>query len=250
MLKSFLGNLLIAVIFGTILGSCNVGNKDSYGCKFMKDKNSISIHEQTDCDVRSSIILQNNQFTGRLESKINLCFYNYGKDIIINPRYQEDNFLPFMSQCCQYYIVSSENIMMKNVTNDEIYGEWGIANVDVPNYNRYFTDVFISPLAFNKINNHDDDNYLILAKFMSIDTNSCFIGVFLCDNTIAYVVSNEYDNIVINSPMSLETDFNLNLRKELMPKDIHNKYLETEKYVYMGIVDKSSLKFADKYILR
>lgn len=245
-----LKNLLIAVIGGTIIGSCNTGNKDSYGCKYMKDNNSINIHEQTDCDVRSGVILQNNQFTGNLESKINLSFYNYGKDIIINPRYQEDNFIPFMSQCCQYYIVPSENIMIKNVTNNEDYGDWGIANVDVPNYNKYFTDVFVSPLAFKKINNHDEDNYLLLAKFMSIDTNSCFLGVFLCDNTISYVVSYEYENIVINSPISFKTDFNWNLRQDLMPKDVHTRYLETEKYVYMGIVDKSSLEFADKYISR
>lgn len=248
-MKLTLLSILTAFISGIIFIGCGTEKENNSGNTFLKDEYNISICEQTKYDVRSKITLEKNEFTGRLDSKVNLNFFNYGGSIVIDPKYQEDIFAS-IAQYSQYYIVSSENITIENVTDDEIYGEWGIGNVDVPNYNRYFTDVFISPLALHKINSHDDDNYLLLAKFMCVETNSCFTGVFLCDHTVSYIVSSNYNNIITCQPISFQTDFNWNLRKELMPKDIHNKYLETEKYVHMGIVDRSSLKFADKYILR
>lgn len=248
-MKLTLLSILTAFISGILLIGCETEKENNLGETFLKNEYRINKSEQTKYDVSSKISLAKNEFTGRLDTKVNLDFYNYGGNIIIDPKYQEDIFTS-IAQYSQFYIVSADNVTVKTVTNDEKYGNWGIANVDIPNYNRFFTDVFISPLALHKINSHDDDNYLILAKFMCVETNSCFTGVFLCDYTVSYIVSSNYNNIITYQPIYLKTDFNLNLRKELMPKDIHNKYLETEKYVYMGIVDKSSLKFADKYILR
>lgn len=248
-MKLTLLSILTAFISGILFIGCGTEKENNSGYTFLKDEYRINKSEQTKYDVSSKISLAKNEFTGRLDAKVNLDFYNYGGNIIIDPKYKEDIFTS-IAQYSQFYIVSVDNVTVKTVTNDEKYGNWGIANVDIPNYNRFFTDVFISPLALHKINSHDDDNYLILAKFMCVETNSCFTGVFLCDHTVSYIVSSNYNNIITYQPIYFKTDFNLNLRKELMPKDIHNKYLETEKYVHMGIVDKSSLKFADKYILR
>ena len=73
----------------------------------------------------NEIALEKNEFTGRLDSKVNLDFYNYGGNIIINPKYQEDIFAS-IAQYSQYNIVSADNITIETVTNDEKYGNWGL----------------------------------------------------------------------------------------------------------------------------
>lgn len=246
----FFFSLLTIFIYGILSIGCNRENKQYHGYKFLKDKQLIDIHDISNYDVKSNIVLQKNELTGRLESKINLEFFNYGEDIRLHPMCSDDNFYAFMATYTHYYIVSAGQIEITKITNNKNYGEWGIANVNISNSNKYFTNVFISPLALEKIKYNNETSNLLLAKFMCLETNSFFTGVFLCDNTTSYIVSYEYNKIMTYSPWAQFTDYNRKFREELMPKDIHDKYLEKQKYVDTGLVDKSILNFVNKYIVK
>lgn len=118
-MKLTLLSILTAFILGILFIGCGAEKENNSGYTFLKDEYSIS--EQAKYDVRSKFALEKNEFTGRLDSKVNLDFYNYGGNIIINPKYQEDIFAS-IAQYSQYNIVSADNITIETVTNDEKYG--------------------------------------------------------------------------------------------------------------------------------
>ena len=95
-----------------------------------------------------------------------LSFFNYGDDIRLFNGCLDDIFVTGLGKINVAYALSdNDEISVESKSNNEKYGDWGIANVRIINGKYSFVNVYMTPLS---LKNYDDEKNknLIFVQFV------------------------------------------------------------------------------------
>lgn len=171
-------------------------NKGTYNQRY-----GILLRTMIKHDIKPNVSLQN---------KIDISFYNYGENLIINRNILPDIFHSDYSNCIILKIIEKDNITISSEYDSPNYGLWGNASIKYKNI--HSQNVFISPLAMKHISNsntHDKD-ILIFTRFINPNDNLYKDCVFLGDYTMSDIISNYYHAINTHSVIWAPSDYNWN----------------------------------------
>lgn len=225
-----------------IMTTCQSKGEQSHipdTCDFINKRNCIKVNYECNYDVIPRVTLNLN--TAR-ESDIGIKMeiFNYGGRLRINDYAIENIYSSALAPISHFYVVTSENISITNTFNDETYGKWARARVFVPEFNRLFEDVFISPLAYNYMQKEqeDDSDCLVLVRLISLSNNCTFNGIFYGDYLTKWIINSNYQHIV-----TPEYCFNVNNCREFWTplltdeeQKIYENYFKTSN---IGLISSS-----------
>lgn len=228
---------LICLLSITLL-SCGQSKESKFinpnVCTFNKERKSIKTNYEYSYDIIS--VIKNRQTLDDLSTErghadflgVAIQIYNYGNNLKINPYAVDDVYDDAFAPITHFYNVTPDNISISFEYNDELYGKWAKGDVFVKDFKRFYSDVFISPLAYNALiqyqNNEKMEDYLILARLVSLETNSTFLGIFLGDIYTANIIESHYSLIATKHDISFNSPDNKEcpLWQSLLSESEHN----------------------------
>lgn len=231
----YLFALVITVLMIVACQSNEEQRRNLYVCDFIKERNNIKVNYEYKYD-----IIPYATFGFKTASKsgvgVEMKLFNYGGKLRINESAIENIYSSNFAPISHFYVVSSENITIANVFDDKTYGKWATGRVIVPEFNRYFEDVFISPLAYKylKEEQNNDNDCLVLVRLISTRNKCTYNGVFYGDYLIKWIINTNYQQIIINHDVTfninniggfwkpLYTDEELKIYKEYQQKSVMN----------------------------
>lgn len=221
-------------------------------CDFINESSCIKVNYEFRYDIIPRITYGFNT-ARKSDIGVEMEIFNYGRKLRINKYAIENIYSSMFAPISHFYIVSSENISITNTFNDETYGKWAKGHVVVSEFNRFFEDVFISPLAYNYMQEEqdDDNDCLVLVRLISPSDNSTFNGIFYGDNLTEWIISSNYQYIVTHN-----ASFNTNncgmFWKPLLSDEEHKIYENYLRMSQMGLVPDSHelQKIIEKKIAR
>lgn len=223
-----------------VLVGCQEGDgewKNPNQCDFIKESGHIKTHYELGYDIVLDVDFE------PLSSGLKVCMrvYNYGGALWINQSAIENIYSMQLAQLSHYYVVNSDNVTLFRQLDDEVYGTYAFGNVQLPNFGKYFEDVFVSPLAFRYLNetDKDDSDCLVLVRLMSISDNCVFNGLFLGDFKTEYIINNCYPDIVTNSTCSFKVNGQPTLWRPLLTNEQMEAWNSYTSAVSMGLEGNS-----------
>lgn len=235
-------HLITLVATALITVACQSKNEQWYDpneCDFLTEKHRIKVNYEYKYDIISTPALFVDD-KGDFEAGIKMEIFNYGEKLQINECYVANIFSPALAPSSHYYIVSPEDISITNRLFDETYGEWAKGHVVVSEFNRYIDNAFISPLAYNYIQEkqNDDDVCLVLVRLISIGNNSTFNGVFLGDFYSKHIISSDYQHVKTET-LSIGTCYNNEFWQPLLTDEEYKTYKDYLKWSQLGLLSSS-----------
>lgn len=204
-------------------------------CNFITERKCIRVNYELRYDIIPRATYCFNP-AGESYIGIEMEMFNYGGMLCINKYAIENIYSSMFAPICHFYIVSSENISIVNTFNDKTYGEWAKGDVVVPEFNRFFEDVFVSPLAYNHMQEEldDDNNCLVLVRLISSNYKYTFNGIFYGDNLTEWIINLSYQYIVTDYNACFNTSDCGELWKPLLTVEEHKIYEDYLKMLRMG----------------
>ena len=204
-------------------------------CDFISESNTIKVNYELSYDIipRATYGLKTARES---DVGVELDIFNYGGKLRINRYAIENIYSSMLAPISHFYVVSLENISITNTLYDETYGKWGKGRVIIPEFNRQFEDVFISPLAYNYMQKgqNTDDNCLVLVRLISPSNNCTFNGVFYGNNLTEWIINSNYHHIVTHNT-SFNTDNCGESWTPLLSNEEHNIYKNYMLMFQMGL---------------
>lgn len=212
--------------------------KDPNQCDFIKESGLIKTHNELGYDIIPEV-----DFDPSNDAlKVSMSVYNYGGSLRINQRAVEKIYSAQLAQMSHYYVVNSDNVALLRRLDDETYGTYAFGNVHIPEFGKYFEDVFVSPLAYRHLNGvgKDDSDCLVLVRLMSIADNCVFNGLFLGDFKTNDIINYCYPDIVTNNAISFKVNGLPSLWKTLLTNEqmeVWNSYTNAVSLGLKGNLD-------------
>lgn len=209
-------------------------------CDFINESKCIKVNYEFRYDIIPRITYGLNT-AKKSDIGVEMEIFNYGGMLHINKNAIENIYSSALAPISHFYVVSPENISITNTFNDETYGEWAKGRIVVPEFDRFFEDVFISPLAYNYMQEkQDDDNdCLVLVRLISLNSNCTFNGIFYGDYLAEMMICSNYQYIVTHSAVSFNTNNSGGLWKPLLTDEEYNIYESYLRMSQMGLVPSS-----------
>lgn len=207
--------------------------KDPNQCDFIKESGFIKTHYELGYDIVPGV-----DFDPSNDAlKVGMNVYNYGGGLRINQSAIENIYSAQLAQMSHYYVVHSDNVALLRRLDDEVYGTYAFGSVQLPEFGKYFEDVFVSPLAFRYLNeaDKDDSDCLVFVRLMSISDNCVFNGLFLGDFKTEHIINNCYSDIVTNKTFSFKVKGQPTLWKSLLTNEQMEAWNSYTSAVSMGL---------------
>ena len=218
--------ILNIYIFSLLLISCADKNewKNPKQCEYIKEKGIVKLNEELRYDIIPEVAISTDK-EKKLKPVVNFKIFNYGNDLRINDGAIENIYSDGLAPLIHFYTLEPDNIFITNEYDDEKYGNWGEGKVSIPNFSKNYENVFISPLAYKKIKeNLSSDKYLILVTFISDNLNKSLVGVFVGDYKSAYIIENNYSQVLTKQPVSYIGKNLSSFWKTLSSEDLQKNY--------------------------
>ncbi len=190
--------VLVTTIF--VITSCQSKEeqwRNPNACDYIKEENRIKVNYVYSYDIIPRTVM------GSIESSfsgvgVEMEIFNYGGMLQINTNAIENIYSPMFANISHFYVVSPKDISITNTFNDETYGKWAKGRVFVPDFNRLFENVFISPLAYNYMMHdkpQDDSDCLVLVRLITPKYNRTLNGIFYGNYLIEWIINSDYQHI-------------------------------------------------------
>lgn len=201
--------LFTLVIMALMIVACQSNEKqwrNPDACDFINESRCIKVNYEFRYDIIPRVTYGFNT-ARKSDIGVEMEIFNYGGKLRINKFAIENIYSSNFAPISHFYIVSSENISIINIFNDKTYGKWATGCVIVPEFNRFFEDVFISPLAYNYMQEEQDgdNDCLVLVRLISSSDNCTFNGIFYGDNLTEWIINSNYQYIVTYNAISFNT---------------------------------------------
>ena len=220
----FILNIYILSIFFI---SCkdNIEWKNPSQCDYIKEKGAIKLNEELYYDIIPEVALST-EIGEKIKPVVNFKIFNYGNDLRVNDGALENIYSDGLAPLIHLYTLEPSDIKITNEFENDLYGKWGEGKVSIPEFGKNYENVFISPLAYQKIKGTISRNlYLILVRFISVNLNKSLVGVFVGDHKSAYIIDNNYSQIITKQTINF-TGKNLSpFWKAILPEEVHKNYL-------------------------
>lgn len=139
-----------------------------------------------------------------------------------------------------YYVITSNEISIIGTYYDKNYGSWAKGAVIVPNFNRYFDNVFISPLAYKNIKEKNDDGCLILVRLIKAYENCTFTGVFYGEFKTGVIINSSYDDIITEENGGIADAIRGEFWKTLFSDEEYKKFNAYCGALQMGLISSDT----------
>lgn len=144
-------NIVSLVIACLIISSC--GESKLPENKFIKEDKTIQYFEWTNCDIQACASIRFNNFNDAFLPQISFKVYNYSGNIIFNPSYRCDEFIPLSAPHIFYSVLDKSDYSNLRIYADKKYGRYGIVNVYL--HGKSYQDVLVSPIALEIMTEND-----------------------------------------------------------------------------------------------
>lgn len=134
---------LSLLFFCIIISSCNEGKLPEN--KFIKEDRTIQCFEWINCDIQADASSYFDDSRHTFFPQISFKVYNYSNNIMFNPSYRNDTFIPLSAPRIVYSVLDKSDYSNLRIYADKKYGSYGIANVKLPG--KLYKDVPVSPIA-------------------------------------------------------------------------------------------------------
>lgn len=211
--------LILSIFFIT----CNDKKeyKNPNQCDFMKESGVIKLNTEMRFDIIPEVALSTE--IGIYKTLVNFKIFNYGSELKINDGAIDNIYSIGLAPLIHLYNVNIDEVKISEEFDSKEYGKWGKGTVSIPNFYKFYQNVFISPLAYKKITQSpSNESHLILVRFISVELNKTLLGVFAGDYLTANIINDNYSQILTRQPISFTGSNSSQFWSNLMPVEIRN----------------------------
>lgn len=145
---------LSLLFFCIIISSCNEGKLPEN--KFIKEDRTIQCFEWTNCDIQADASSCFDDSKCTFFPQISFKIYNYSNNIMFNPSYRNDTFIPLSAPRIVYSVLDKPDYSNLRISTDKKYGSYGIVNVNLSG--KSYQNVLVSPIALEIMTENDSVN--------------------------------------------------------------------------------------------
>lgn len=194
------------------LSACIYSCKDNKGSHvdyattpvFDTNRQTIIYRENRQQDIKGNIDVPYSARTNSFNYSCSFSFYNYGDDICLYNGCLEDEFIFGFEINYAHSLERDDKIVVVSKKHNAKYGDWALVNLTIGD--KFFTDVFMTPLAMKAYKNGDDS--YILVQFVA--SNKHMNVLFYAGPIERLVVSTCPDAIITHYDMTYNIDAPLN----------------------------------------
>lgn len=162
--------------------------------EYDSEKQVIYYKKQLNQDVKSDIIVAYDGDSHTPNIACQFSFFNYGDDIRLFNGCRDDYFVTGLGEINIVHALSEDDeICIESKSDNEKYGDWGIANISILNGKYSFDNVYMTPLSLKNYNDEKNKN-LIFIQFVS---NNKYMNVLFNSGPTEYIIAKYYSNTII-----------------------------------------------------
>lgn len=146
--------IISLAIICSIISSCDKSNLPEN--KFIVEDKTIQYFDWINCDIQATASVRFSDFSYTVYPQFSFKIYNYSDNIIFNPAYRSDDFVPLSAPYIFYAVLDKSDYSNLRICTDKKYGSYGIVNVSLSG--KSYRDVLVSPIALEIMTENDFAN--------------------------------------------------------------------------------------------